>query len=422
MQESSSSSRDFTSLDLPAGLALTPEEKRVKELGRELARDFRTRAAEHDRSRTSPVENFAKLREAGLYGVVIPKELGGMGLGSVGYVALAEELAQGCASTALSFNMHVNATGGIPQRSAISSSAKARVADLVLKEGALLSASASEPNSSSLLPRAFRFNVEARKVPGGYRLHGRKMFCSMFEASDYCYLFVHPESHPNPYQTLAALISTKQEGITVTDVWDTLGLRATRSNQVDYHGAFVPDDLILCDLDDFVQGFIIQEAAWAFGGFCACYMGLGLAIVEFARQHLSTRRASGYAQVMGYHPEVSRRFAEMVVDAETARLMVYRAAWESDQRGPGIETFHRWLKAKLVVGAAVQRIVSNAAIACGMHALFRNQALELMIRDAATAPIMPPNSDLCAAMIGLLSLGLDPGAAPSLLMAELQRS
>jgi alkylation response protein AidB-like acyl-CoA dehydrogenase len=295
---------------------------------------------------------------------------------------------------------------------------KERVAKLVLKDGALLSASASEPNSSSLLPRAYRFSVVARKVAGGYRLHGRKMFCSMFEASDYCYLFVHPEGHPNPYKTMAVLVPTKQDELTVTDIWETLGLRATRSNQVDYHGAFVPDDLVLCELDDFVQGFIIQEAAWAFGGFCACYMGLGLAIVDFARQHLSTRKATGYAQVIGYHPDISRRFAEMVVDAETARLMVYRAAWESDQRGPGMETFQCWLKAKMTVGAAVQRIVNNAAIACGMHSLFRNQGLELLIRDATTAPIMPPNSDLCAATIGLLSLGLDPGAAPSLSMSE----
>ena len=147
-------------------------------------------------------------------------------------------------------------------------------------------------------------------------------------------------------------------------------------------------------------------------------MGLGLAIVDFARQHLSTRKASGYEQVIGYHPDSSRRFAEMVVDVESARLMVYRAAWESDQRGPGMETFQCWLKAKMSVGAAIQRIVNNAAIACGMHSLFCNQALELLLRDATTAPIMPPNSDLCAATIGLLSLGLDPSAAPSLSLSQ----
>ena len=275
MQESSSSSPYFTSLDLPAGLALTPEQKRVKESAASWPEISEPGPLSMIGRALPPSENYAKLREAGLYGAVIPKELGGMGLGSVGYVALAEELAQGCASTALSFNMHVNATGGIPRRPAILSPVKERIAKLVLKDGALLSASASEPNSSSLLPRAFRFSVVARKVAGGYSLHGRKMFCSMFEASDYCYLFVHPEGHPNPYQTLAVLVPTKQDELTVTDIWETLGLRATRSNQVDYHGAFVPDDLVLCELDDFVQDLSSKRRLGRLAAFAHATWGSG---------------------------------------------------------------------------------------------------------------------------------------------------
>ncbi len=143
-------------------------------------------------------------------------------------------------------------------------------------------------------------------------------------------------------------------------------------------------------------------------------MGLGLGILGAARELLASRKAKGYAQEMGYHPNISSRYGEMVTDMDAARLMVYRAAWEYDTRGGALETFHWFMKAKLAVGNALQRVVNNAMVSCGAHALFRSQALERMVRDAATAAIMTPNSDACSATVGLLSLGLNPAEAPSL--------
>jgi alkylation response protein AidB-like acyl-CoA dehydrogenase len=112
----------------------------------------------------------------------------GLGAGTLGWVAFAEELAQGDASAVLAFNMHVNATGGIAQRPAIRQELKERVAKLAVEEGRLMCTSVSEPASSSLLPVAFVPSVQARTESGGYRLYGKKLFASMFEASDYAYL------------------------------------------------------------------------------------------------------------------------------------------------------------------------------------------------------------------------------------------
>jgi alkylation response protein AidB-like acyl-CoA dehydrogenase len=116
---------------------------------------------------------------------------------------------------------------------------------------------------------------------------------------------------------------------------------------------------------------------------------------------------------MGYAPENSHRLGEMVTEIEAARLMVYQAAWQMDTQGASLDTFNRWLRAKLAVGTAIQRVASHAVIACGVHALFRNEGLEIKLRDATTAPIMPPNSDAAAGMVGLLAMGLDLTAAPA---------
>jgi alkylation response protein AidB-like acyl-CoA dehydrogenase len=404
---------------MPIDFGLTSEQQRLKDTCRELAEDFETRSLAHDAERSIPVENFARLREAGLFGLAIPAALGGMGGGALEWVLAAEEIAARDGATALGFNMHINATGGIVRtHEEIPAAAKERVARLAVDEGALMCTSVSEPTTSSLLPASYAPAVQARRADGGWTLHGRKFFTSIFEAADYCYLYAHPEDVPNPMHAVALLVPTGQDGIAVNDIWDTHGMRATRSNQVDYDGAFVPEELTLYETEDFLGSFIIEEASWAFGGYVGCYMGVAAGIVEWAKRFLGSRTAKGYTQEMGYHPDISRRVGQAVADVEAARLAVYRAAWESDVNGPSPAAFARWVEAKYTVGAAMQRISAAIAPACGVHGLFRQEGLEVKLRDGATAPIMPPNADAAAEMVGLLAMGLDPGQAPTLRQVE----
>src|SRR5262245_21019325 len=75
------------------------------------------RAAEYDRSGDFPATDFADLREAGLFGLLAPRRLGGLGATYADYAKVAFELARGNGATALVFNMHAGVTGalaGIP--------------------------------------------------------------------------------------------------------------------------------------------------------------------------------------------------------------------------------------------------------------------------------------------------------------------
>lgn len=397
--------------------SLTPELKKVQEVARELARDFATRAAEHDRDRSAPLENYAKLRDAGLFGLVIPKELGGMGLGFLGWAIVAEELAQGCASTALSFNMHVNATGAICEHPDIPKPVKQWAADQALKQGKLMCTSVSEPTSSSHIATSYTPSLEARKVPGGWKLYGKKAFASMWEASDLSYIYAHPAGDPNPQSSIGFLAPTKGEGITVQDVWHTLGMRGTRSQTVLFDGAFVPEENVLHQTGEFLNSFIIAGSAWSFGCYTAVYVGVGMGILNFAKQMLSTRKAKGAAQPQAYNSDLRPRLSEMICDMESARLALWQAGWYHETMGAHPATFTAFAKAKLIVGEAVSRTSRNAAVACGIHSLFQEFPLERMIRDATTAPIMPPNSDALRGLIPLLDMGLNPfDALPPLKM------
>ena len=129
---------------------LTPEHEKIREVSRKLAADFATRAAHHDQETSLPVENYAALKREGFYGLTVPKNLGGWGAGFLGWTCAAEELAQGCPSTALTFNMHVAAVETLMDDPKVPSPIKQRVAALVVREQKLLAYSITEPGASSL--------------------------------------------------------------------------------------------------------------------------------------------------------------------------------------------------------------------------------------------------------------------------------
>jgi len=385
---------------------LSPEHKRIQEICRRLASDFALRAAQHDRETSAPVENYARLRQEGLYGLTVPKEYGGLGGGYLGYVVAMDELAQGCPSTALSFNMHCVVLPTLFEEPAVPAAARKRLADLAVREQKLFSYSVSETGASSLLAGAtFQSSSQARRVAGGYVLRGRKSFQSMIESCDYVVMMVHPEDNPNPMAGIVLLIPYPSRGLRVEEVWDTLGMRGTRSNDVVLEDCFVAEENLIFATDN-VAAFYERAAHWGIG-YMAVYLGVGAAAYRVACQTLSGRVPRGFTQPMSYHPDIRRRVAGMSVDLAAARLLTRYAAWQTDREGRTPASVAALLRAKYFVGEAVNRITRSALNACGAHALFKSSPLERLLRDGNSASIMPPSADACLFGLGVLELGLD---------------
>ena len=387
---------------------LTPELQAIQAKARELAADFATRAAQHDQDRSAPAENYAMLRDAGFFGLTVPKEYGGMGAGFLGWAVVAEELAQGCPSTALSFNMHVMNTGIVYEDPDMPESARRRVAELVIGEGKLTCGIASEPGSSSHLGGSFQMYTRAKKVEGGYRVYGTKRYATMWEASDLAFMWVMPEGAATPFAALGLMVPTHGDGVTVQDVWDTMGMRATRSNTVTLDGVFVPEANVLYAVDNWAEAFLAKNGAWSYGAYTNVYLGVGVGILNTMKRLSGDRVAKGYAQPMSYHPDVRRRVAEVAVELDAARLMLRHAAAMHMELGPSFATVEAFMKAKYMTGRAVSKAAQYATVACGVTSLARAAGLERLIRDAATAPIQPPSEDFALDMISQMELGLNP--------------
>ena len=385
---------------------ISPEDEQLRQRSRRLAQGFAARAAEHDRAASHPLENYAALRQEGFYGLNIPQDMGGEGVGLLGYSLAAEQLAQGCPSTALSFNMHVSIVGPLFESPDVSPGTKAYLADLVVKQRKLIAGNFSEPSNSGLLA-TYKPATLAKRVAGGYRLTGRKAFASMLEAADFCAVLAHPAEAASSAAAILVLVPREVEGRRVEQVWDTLGMRATRSDSLILEDCFVPEQAGLYQVDD-VLPFIRNAANWLWASYTAVYLGVAAAAYDALREMVRQRVPKGYSQPLAYHPDVRRRVAEMSVDLEAARLMTYHSAWLSDSQGPTQQTLAALFRAKYLVGEAVARITRTALTVGGAHALFKTTPIERLFRDGAVGAIQFPPSDFCLSSVGSLELGLDP--------------
>ena len=190
---------------------LSDEHERLRRRCLELAADFATRSAEHDREATHPTENYERLREEGFLALTVPEKWGGAGVGFLGHTLAFETLAQGCPSTALAFNMHASVVMPVLESTEVATDAKRRIAELVVNQRRLIAGNFSEPGTTSLIGER-PLSARARRIDCGYSITGRKMFASMLEAADYCMVMALPETATSASAGIILLVPRDAEG------------------------------------------------------------------------------------------------------------------------------------------------------------------------------------------------------------------
>jgi alkylation response protein AidB-like acyl-CoA dehydrogenase len=233
----------------------------------------------------------------------------------------------------------------------------------------------------------------------------------MVEAADYALIIVHPEEVANPASAVLTLVPVNTPGLRIEHVWDTLGMRATCSDNVILENCFVPGELVFAELlIPSIGEFWAANESLINLPYTAVYMGVGLAILEAVTQSVRQRRPKGYTQPLAYHPEIRRRVALMSAQLEAARWLLRYAAWLADSEGQTPAAEAAYFKAKYVVGEAVAAASRSALEMGGAHAVFKGSPIERLFRDGATATIMQPSSDVCLGELSLYQLQLDRAA------------
>ena len=383
--------------DGPGARALT--------LARELAPNLAERAAGHDEQGRFPQADFADLRAAGLFGLMVPERLGGFGASFAEYTRVASELARGAGSTALIFNMHASVTGALAQTpddlvrllGAPKSSFEARDKALAAAAGgALYGVAMSERGSGSRLSRT---STAYRRTDDGFKITGSKAFVSGAGHVD-AYLVTAREADADEDPQVSYFLVPAGDGIRVEETWDSLGMRATGSQDVHFD-VEVGADALLGGVEGLTLMIAEAMPQWLVASYSAVYAGVARAAVDAAAEHLRTR---GFGRL----PSARARLGRADAAVAAAELVVAETAARID-RAPGEPETNRWVwRAKLTAGDTAVQVASSLLEAAGASATRRGSTLERLYRDARCGALQPATSDVCADWLGVAALGEDP--------------
>jgi len=405
----------------------SPRQQELIALARRLAVErFAPRAEKHDREASFPFDDYDDLREAGLIALCVPERHGGLGASYETYCLVAEQLAYGNASTALTFNMHcltMLMMGEVADAMPLSAAARDRHEKLraqkfreVVERGVFYGQPHSEPvehgqTDTALTVGGRRFGTTARKVDGGYVVNGRKFFVSLAGAAPY---FATPAillgDEPWLERTLYLQVAKDTPGVTFQGDWDPMGMRATVSRDMVLENVFLPDD------SEILPPGLFGAMYNAFPHlspltFSATFLGLTQAAYDYAVAYL-TGKVPGAPALQTEATAKGHALAEMLFAVETARALYYRAISEARVDAP-LAAVQRARAAHVTVQRSVVTVTQEAIRICGGRALLKRYPLERYARDARAGALMRPwTEDIATQQTWEFALGIGTGASP----------
>jgi len=368
------------------------------------------RAAGYDHDNRFFIEDFEDLRAAGYLNMLVPRDLGGLGMSLTEVCREQERLAYRAPATALAINMHLYWTGvAHTLRQAGDSSL-----EWLLRESAAGEVfAAGHGETGNDLP-VLLSTARAERVDGGYRFWGRKMFGSLSPV--WTRLGVHAMDSSDPAHPLVvhAFLERGTSGYTIEDTWDTLGMRATRSDDTLLDGAFVPDGYVARVVPaGALDRFLLAIFGYAEPLFASIYYGVARRAADLAVSSARQKKSLGLSRSMAHHPEVQHLAAEMQLELEAMGPHIERIAddWSRD-----VDYGTAW-PMKLVAlkhhcTEAARRVVDLALTMSGGAGMYRRNELERIYRDVRCGGFHPANSLLAHEIIGKTALGVDLGEQP----------
>jgi alkylation response protein AidB-like acyl-CoA dehydrogenase len=334
----------------------------------------------------------------------VPEELGGFGGGLPEVVAVLERIASADGSTALSLAMHISPLG--QWASVWRRTGDERLAGLLRRaaEGRLVWAALTAERG--MANRMTDATTLARRTDGGYLLSGRKIFATNSAiATDFSTTARDPDAEGGPRLLLCA-VSMDSPGIRVHPTWDTLGMRSTRSDDLELDDVFVPESAVVHSLPVGHLDRRVMETvwAWAMPAFAGVYTGVAAGALRWTVDRLT---ASGGAT----DPVVQDGVGHCRMLLESSRALVHRHVEEVVSRTLHAlevqEAMARCITVKHVAAHNATAILQRLAELNGGAAFGRALPFERMWRDVQAGPIMPMGSIAARRFVGATALGVE---------------
>jgi len=379
-----------------------------------LSNDILLRCAERagncDRDNRFFDEDFAELKQAGYLSMAVPRELGGRGLTLAQVCREQRRLGYHAPATALGINMHLYWVGLAADLWRQGDKSLEWLLNEALA-GEVFNAGHSERGND--LPGLLSTS-KAERVEGGFRFTGHKMFGSLspvFTRYGMHALWADADGGP---KIAHAFMPRDTTGYRIAPTWDTMGMRATRSDDVILEGAFVPDRYVVRMLPPgAADAFILGIFGWALLGFANIYCGVAQRAIDLALPAIKGKTSLAVSRTMAYHPEIQHAVAAMILAYEPIVPHIEQVAedWSN-----GVDHGAAWpakiLSAKYHSVEAAWKVVDTAMELSGGAGMFRSNEMERLFRDARCGRFHPANTFLTHEIVAKTALGIDLGEQP----------
>ncbi|WP_232667931.1 acyl-CoA dehydrogenase family protein [Pseudonocardia sp. TRM90224] len=362
----------------------------VVALAAEIGRASAPFEAAHDRDGTFVAEAYAEVRNRGYLGLAVPSDLGGLGAGTLDVMRAQRELAGWSGSTALATTMHHYLTLVQCWRRDHGAADAEVVLRRIVDEGLVM---ATSGGSDWVCP-----TTTATEVEGGYRLDGRKKFCTQAPAASVISTSA-VLGPPGPDATvLHAGVPLSAPGVSIVETWDTLGMRGTASHDLVFDGVFLPAEKVMGRRPyGQLTGPLLVAAIHFAPVVGATYLGVADGALAEALGVVRGRPSAA--------PSAVRQLGEMQARVRVA-WWALRAAVE--EVGPAFAadeaTLLTLMTAKRHAVLEARAVVDTAMDVVGGPAFFRTSPLEQAYRDVRGGTFHPLTPEATLAALGEAAL------------------
>lgn len=361
-----------------------------------LAEHFRTRIGKYDAEASFPKENFAEIREAGLHAMTVPVEHGGLGLWTLGgrfteYYQVLEALAHADSSTAQLLQVHCHATGMIATLA--TPAQRDFYMGEVARNGKLIASIGSEAQLHSTAQEVYK--AELVRQGESYVMNARKAFGSLAAGADYFNVWTAIEGEAGFADRMVVVaVPRNAPGFTMTNDWDTLGMRHTTSWSLGFNDVQVPTDWVIG-----APGAWVRNDRRTFTlAYAANHLGTAQAAFDFAASYLSSRPHLAKSEL------IQSQLGDYSSKIYAARSAIYAASTRWDQGDDPNEAELDGVRALHIAKRLAIEVATAAYDLCGARSASNAYPLNQIYRDVR-AFTLHFRDDLYTAQVGRAALG-----------------
>ena len=365
---------------------LTNEQKDIQKLARDFAeKELLPQVRERDESGEFPLEAFRKLGKTGIYGLPYPKEYGGQGEDYLSYILAVEEVSKVDGAMGISYSVSTSLYGGSLTNSQATEEQLRRFLTPVASGKSLGSFALTEPTAGSDVAGARTLAV---RDGDDYVINGSKCFITNGPLSDYFAVYALTDKEAGPKSMACFVVEKGTPGFVIGTRHNTMGLRSAMVCELYFTDCRVPVANMIAAPG---KGFGLAMKTLDGGRIGVGAQGLGIAegAWEIARKYLMERQQFG--KPLCKQQTIASKMAELAIEIEQAKYMVYKAALE---KGEGQPYSISAAKAKYCGTNAAMHVTTEAVQLLGGNGYMKEYHVERMMRDAKITQIYEGTNEI----------------------------